>query len=91
VARARHVHHERGGKVTTVYVAMINDRHADPEPKVFSTAEAAINYARSWAQDHALHPSDFAESDVEDWLYYASYSASEGDSVWVVERTIDAP
>jgi hypothetical protein len=77
--------------VTTVYVAMINDRHADPEAHVFSTAEAAIDYARTWAQDNALRPSDFSESDVEDLLYYASYSATEGDSVWVVERTIDAP
>jgi hypothetical protein len=75
--------------VTTVYVAMICDRHTDPEPHVFSTADAAINYARSQAHANAHDPADVEESDIAGWLYYATYSG-EGDSVWVVGKEIDA-
>jgi hypothetical protein len=68
---------------------MINDRHADPEPYIFSTAEAAITYARETAQDYASRPGDFKEQDTPDgWLYYATYS-SEGDSVWVLAKELE--
>ncbi len=73
--------------MTTVYVAMINDRHAEPEPVVFSTPEAAIDYARTWARNHDHH-GDFEESEVRGWLYHATYSV-ESDSVWVLERQVD--
>jgi hypothetical protein len=74
----------------SVYVAMICDRHADPEPFVFSAAEAAIAYAREQARTSARGPGDVLESEIEGWLYHASYS-NEGDSVWVIEREIDQP
>jgi hypothetical protein len=73
-----------------VYVAIINDRHADTEAYVFSTAEAAIGYARSCALEYARQLEDFEEKQIEGWLYYATYSC-ESDSVWVTERTIDEP
>ena len=72
-----------------VYVAIIHDRHAEPDAEVFTTADAAITYARTWAQEHAHFPDDFEEHDVKEWLYYADYSC-EGDSVWVLEKNIDA-
>jgi len=75
----------------SVYVAMINDRHCDPEPYVFSTAEAAIGYARSTAMEYARSHGDFEEHispPPGGWLYYATYSV-EGDSVWVVEKEVD--
>jgi cell division protein YceG involved in septum cleavage len=71
-----------------VYVTMIEDRHSDPEPYVFSTAEAAIAYARACAREYAHSPDDVQETNVEGWLYSATYSV-EGDSVRVVEKTID--
>ena len=75
--------------MTTVYVAMINDRHADPEPFVFSTARAAIDYAKKAARENGHFPEDFEEPEVPDgWLYYATYSV-EDDDVWVIEKQID--
>lgn len=71
-----------------VYVAMICDRHADPEPYVFSTPEAAIEYARSEAHEYAHSAEDVEESAIDGWLYHATYSG-EGDSVWVVEKELD--
>ena len=74
-----------------LYVAMICDRHADPEPFVFSTAEAAMAYARALAEEGAHNPADLDEPEVPDgWLYYATYSG-EDDSVWVLEKTLDEP
>lgn len=72
-----------------IYVAMINDRHTDPEPYMFSTAEAAIEYARRCAHEYAHQPEDVEEDEIGGWLYYASYSG-ESDSVWVIEKELDA-
>lgn len=75
--------------MTTVYVAMICDRHTDPEPSVFTTPEAAIGYARAEVQDYARHPESIEEHEPPDgWLYYATWS-NEGDSAWVLERELD--
>lgn len=73
-----------------LYVVMINDRHTDPEPYVFSTPEAAIDYARSEAHEYARTPEGVEEEPIEGWLYYARYSG-EGDSVWVIAKTLDDP
>ena len=69
---------------------MICDRHADPEPYVFSTAEAAIAYASACALAYAHSPEQVEETSVNGWLYYAKYSV-EDDSVWVVEKEMDTP
>lgn len=75
--------------MNTVYVVMVEDRHTDPEPFVFSTAEAAITFARREAHDLSHGDDQVEESDIGGWLYYATYS-NEGDRVWVIEKTIDA-
>jgi hypothetical protein len=71
-----------------VYVTIIDDRHSEAGVCVFSTPEAAIEYARNWAMECATYEDDFQEEDLEGWLYYARYSP-ESDCVWVVEKTID--
>ena len=72
----------------SLYVAMICDRHTDPEPYLFSTAESAIAYARDTARAYARRPDDYEEQDPpEGWLFYATYSV-EGDSVWVLEKEV---
>jgi len=73
-----------------IYIAVINDRHTDTEPYPFSTAEAAIGYARKCAHEYARDAEDVEEEPLEGWLYYATYSG-EGDSVWVVEKELDQP
>lgn len=75
----------------TIYIAMINDRHADPEARLFSTADAAIGYARATARENASGPDDVTEPPIPSgWLYYARYGV-EGDSVWVVATELDQP
>jgi hypothetical protein len=73
---------------TTIYVAMIADRHTDPEPYPFTTAEQAIAYARQAAHANARSPEAVEESDIDGWLYHATYS-TEGDAVWVLAKTLD--
>jgi hypothetical protein len=71
-----------------IYIAMICDRHTDPEAYPFSTAEAAILYARNEAEAYAYDADDIEEEQVDGWLYHARYSG-EGDSVWVVEKDLN--
>lgn len=76
--------------MSTVYVAMINDRHTDPAGYVFSTPEKAIDFARGYAQNVVHDGCEIEEDPIEGWLYHATYCI-EGDSVWVLERVIDEP
>lgn len=71
----------------TVYVVMIDDRHTDTDAEVFSTADAAIEYARQIAIGYARNPDDIDEEPVDGWLYHATYSG-ESDSVWVLAKTV---
>lgn len=73
---------------TTIYIAMIHDRHAEPEAYPFSTAEGAIAFAREAAEVNARDPQDIEESAIDGWLFYARYSG-EGDSVWVTADELD--
>lgn len=74
-----------------VYVALINEPHSEePEPYVFSTAAAAIDYARGEAHRCAYSPQDVVEHRICDWLYHATYSP-EGDAVRVQEKEVDKP
>lgn len=70
--------------MTTVYVALINDRHADLEAYVFTTPTAAIEYARTCAYTYAQNADDVQEQEIADWLYYAQFSP-ESDYVRVVQ------
>ena len=69
-----------------IYVAMINDTHSDTEPYLFTTPEAAIEYARGEARSLALMPDDLKEEQIPGWLYYCRYSPDS--SVWVLEREV---
>lgn len=69
---------------------MIADRHTDTEAFPFSTAEAAIQFAKDSAEENARTEDDIEEEEVEGFIYHARYSC-EGDSVWVVEREMDDP
>ena len=73
--------------MTKIYVAMICDRHADPEPYVFTNLDAAIAYARREAEEGARVPENIVEETIPTWHYFARYSP-EGDAVWVVEKEL---
>jgi predicted alpha-1,6-mannanase (GH76 family) len=70
--------------MTTIYVAMVDDRHRDPEPHLFTTAAAAIAYARERAEGWLVE--DDAGDDIS-WLYYATHR-TESDAVWVVAKEL---
>lgn len=72
-----------------VYVAVIADRHADPEFKVFSTQLEAVEYARGNADAYAYRPEDVEERTIAGSVYYASYSP-ESDYVSVTACRVDA-
>jgi hypothetical protein len=88
--------------MSRIYVAMITDRHADPEPYLFETADDAITFARAearvnardlagyeageYADDGQIERVDLDAADGE-WLYYTAYS-NEGDCAWVVAKDL---
>jgi hypothetical protein len=69
----------------TVYVVMMDDRHADPEPEVFTDQDAAIAYARKFAEGNGREVDE--HEPPPGWLYYATYSV-ESDSVWVLTKRL---
>jgi isopropylmalate/homocitrate/citramalate synthase len=71
----------------TVFLVFINDRHSDTDAEVFTSAEAAIEYARTTAREFARSPEDYIEADVRGWLFFATYSV-ENDCVWVIEKEL---
>ena len=74
-----------------LYLAGIEDRHADPDVQAFTNRDMAIAHAREWAQTKALRPDDYEEMHLPQYYeFYASYSP-ESDRVWVVERELDDP
>ena len=70
-----------------VFVAMVDDRHRDPEPYVFDTAPEAVGFAERYAADNASDGFTVEVEPVDGWLYCARFTI-EGDSVWVLERRI---
>ena len=77
-----------------VFVTILNDRHANPEPFVFSQKESAIKFAREQARDSARSPGDFWEATEHHewfkrsgWVYYAAWS--EEDNIWVTEKEVE--
>ena len=69
-----------------IYVAMIDDTHSDTEPYLFTTPEAAIEYARGEARSLTLMPEDLKEEQIPGWMYYCRYSPDS--SVWVLEKDV---
>jgi hypothetical protein len=69
-----------------IYIVMINDRHSDPEPYPFETAEAAIDFARNQARELCRH-GEPEETEIRGWLFHSRFSV-EGDSVWVVAKEL---
>ncbi len=72
-----------------IYLVLIEDRHTDTQAFPFSTAEAAIAYARVVATERAREEGP-REGKVTGWLYYAVY-AGDSDCVWVIEKELDSP
>lgn len=80
-----------------IFIVVQEDRHTDPDVRLFSTDEKAISYAKSVMDDNA-EQAQFVEEDemyldeesLEDGglLFHGTYS-TEGDCVWVASREVD--
>jgi hypothetical protein len=86
---------QSGGKASpsldcSVFVVVVEDRHADVDVEVWTDREAAINRGRELAKKYCRHPDDYEEEQIADWLFYARYSC-EDDSIRVIERPIHSP
>jgi hypothetical protein len=67
-----------------VYVVMVCDRHDDPDPVLFTDERSALDEARAAAQDLGCA----VQTTPDGWLFLATHV--EGDSVWVVEKELNA-
>lgn len=74
--------------MTELFIVVVEDRHADPDPYVFTNRRAAIDFAWSQAHTYALADTDVEVRDVEGYEYFVSYSP-ESDKVWVKAKTLD--
>ena len=74
----------------SVFVVVIEDRHADVDVEIWTDREAAINRGRELAKKYCSRQDDYEESQIADWLFYARYSC-EDDSCRVIERPILSP
>jgi hypothetical protein len=75
-----------------IYIVMVEDRHADPEPWPFTQAGRALLAAEAEAM--RLAGGDWSKVTVanppaEAWLWSAQIG-NEGDGVWVVGKELDA-
>jgi hypothetical protein len=84
-----------------IFIAMVNDRHTEPEASLFSTYEKALAYAMAYLAEvngqwndgeNGVDPDD-KTMDAEaltatGWLFYERYS-TEGDSIWILEAGVD--
>jgi hypothetical protein len=73
-----------------LFVVIVEDRHADVDVRVFSSAERAVEAAKQDAVDNARSPESIEEEDLTGAgiLYFATWS-TEGDCVSVVTRPLD--
>lgn len=74
--------------VGTIYVALLNDRHADMEVQLFLDPNHAVQYAKDFASDNANDFERFYEEEqIPGFYFYARYSP-EDDWVMVLEREL---
>lgn len=79
--------------MSTVYVVIIEDRHADVDAEVYADKEAALDAAWNYAVMYNSFPEDLDDHALsaamirDGWLRYVKYS-QESDSVRVVEREL---
>ncbi len=77
----------------TIYVAMVDDRHEDTKPHLFSDPERAVEFAKRKIAELAGDPDEVELEpipDWSDWIYSASHETSSS-AVWIVPREMDEP
>lgn len=70
-----------------IYVAIIDDTHADTDVQLFTTPEAAVEFAKKEAIEANRPYGEPEELSVTDYLYYAVYGDSK---VCVMGRELSA-
>ena len=71
-----------------IWIVLIEDRNSDVDARPFSSEEAAIAKARSFAPDDAAEEPLTDGMRQDGWLLLLAYGA-EGDCVRVIRRTLE--
>lgn len=71
-----------------LYVLLIEDRHCDPQVRLFQDRDKAVATAIQVAEEYCHEKGDIEMLNVAGWIYFATYSC-EGDSVRVTEEEVD--
>ena len=75
----------------SVYVVLIEDRHAEADVELWPTETSALSRMRELAQEYNSHPDDLEEPSLSDaairdgWVGYIRYSC-ESDRIRVLRR-----
>lgn len=70
-----------------LWIAVVHDRHIDPEASAHLSREAAIANARSYMAEHVAEPAGLRETDDgERWSMWYEY---ESDNAFVVGTQIN--
>jgi hypothetical protein len=81
-----------------IHLVIIEDRHADVDPHLFTTQAAAVAFARKTAEAKGLPDVTAEEWNGGVFPFYATHPTvddsvwvTDCDSVWVTDRELDAP
>ena len=61
-----------------IYTAIWKDRHTDTTAHPFSTADKAVEWARSKAKEYAREEDDYSEEEIKDYYVYMHLDPSDG-------------
>jgi len=70
-----------------VYIAYCNDRHTDPEIKLFKDPENAIAHVKTFMEEHVAHPEGIEEKTIDGYLFFLGYQF-ESDHAFVLEEEL---
>jgi hypothetical protein len=76
--------------MSDLFLVLIEDRHTDPEPHIFTDREQAIAYARERAGFYDIDPEDDELGEMwhgGEGFFFAIQCTHEGDSIVVFQVT----
>ena len=73
-----------------LYISYCNDRHIDPVINVFTDKDKAIEFTRSFMNEHMAYPDGIEEILVKGYILNLIYNYAE-DNAFVIEAILDEP
>ena len=72
-----------------MFLAVLSDRHRDPQYKFFNSVERAIACCNQFMQDNMAHPENIEKLDMAKHGNYLFLTYPEGDFATVIEIEIE--